>query len=334
MSSSTPNLAAVFRNDLGPADVGRRVSVRYRLSPDQHDGSVTAPSLTDVVGVLHAWHGDQIVVQRRTGERAHVHRHAIVAAKIVPPDSSVAAVERVAALGWPARDRETQWPWLLRAHAGVTQRANSCLALDPVAENEVRARQQDVISWYRARELPPLVQVVDPSPAMDQFVGSGWTPGPDVLVMTRSLRVEPMSEVSNPNAIRIEASDGSTPDWISVCRESGTDQEQDFVALVNGVSPVAFFVAYSENHKPIGIARASEARGWAGLTDVVVRRKSRRGGVGSALTRAAVAWSMSVGAKNMYLQVLADNDAAVGMYSGLGFEPHHRYVYLQPPESR
>jgi N-acetylglutamate synthase len=335
VSSSTPNLAAVFRNDLGPADVGRRVSVRYRLSPEQRDASVTAPSLTDVVGVLHAWHGDQIVVQRRTGEHARVPIEAIVAAKVVAPDTSVAAVERVAALGWPARDAETRWPWLLRAHAGISQRANSCLALDPVADKEAQARRDDVVEWYRTRGLPPLVQVVDPSPVMDQFVHASWTPGPDTLFMTRNLRGESSLEAPRDDSgIKVIISDSSTSDWLSLCREAGTAKEQDFVQLVNAMSPVGFFCAYGESDKPLGIARASEARGWAGLTDVIVASEARRRGVGAALGRAAIAWSRNIGAMNMYLQTQGDNDAAIALYSGLGFEVHHRYVYLRPPDSR
>jgi N-acetylglutamate synthase len=335
VSSSTPSLAAVFRNDLGPADVGRRVSVRYRLSPEQRDGSATAPTMTDAVGVLHSWDGETIAVERRSGEHTPIPLPTIVAAKVVPPDTSVATVERMAALGWPARDSETQWPWLLRAHAGISQRANSCLALDPVAEHEGKRRRQDVIDWYRARDLQPRVQVIDPSLALDQFLAAGWDVGTENLFMTRSLRGESSLALSSEDkGIRITTSENSTSDWLSLCREAGTAKEQDFVALVNAISPVAFFTAYGESDKPLGIARASEARGWAGLTDVIVTPEARRRGVGSALGRAAIVWALGVGALNMYLQTQGDNDAAIALYTGLGFEAHHRYVYLQPPSER
>ncbi len=60
----------------------------------------------------------------------------------------------------------------------------------------------------------------------------------------------------------------------------------------------------------------TNARGWIAHLYVVPQR--RRGGVASALVRAAAEWSKSRGASSLDLNVLAANAAARGLYEKLG----------------
>ena len=46
---------------------------------------------------------------------------------------------------------------------------------------------------------------------------------------------------------------------------------------------------------------------------------------------ALVDWAAERGASTAYLQVLSQNEAALGLYAGLGFVEHHRYRYLAAP---
>ena len=47
---------------------------------------------------------------------------------------------------------------------------------------------------------------------------------------------------------------------------------------------------------------------------------ARRGGLARGLMLAALQLAAAVGAEAMFLEVAADNDAAIGLYRGLGFE--------------
>jgi len=90
----------------------------------------------------------------------------VTAAKVVPPATprrgwEVPAVtpddmQRICWAGWPARDTELLGDWALRAHGGITGRANSAMAVgDPglPVPDALRA----VESWYAGRGLPPLL---------------------------------------------------------------------------------------------------------------------------------------------------------------------------------
>jgi GNAT superfamily N-acetyltransferase len=71
--------------------------------------------------------------------------------------------------------------------------------------------------------------------------------------------------------------------------------------------------------------------GWLGVTAVEVAAGHRRSGVASALMRALQDWGRGHGASRCYLQVDADNCAALAFYQRLGFISHHRYHYRIAP---
>ena len=62
---------------VSPADVGQRVTLRYRTNAE--------PPLTDVVGWIRSWSDGLITVERRDGTTATVAEGDLVAGKVLPP---------------------------------------------------------------------------------------------------------------------------------------------------------------------------------------------------------------------------------------------------------
>jgi hypothetical protein len=73
MSSDFPARLVV---SITPADVGRRISLRRRLSTGGY---------SDVVGVLESWRDGTLMVRRRDGELVEVAEDTLAAGKVVPP---------------------------------------------------------------------------------------------------------------------------------------------------------------------------------------------------------------------------------------------------------
>jgi ribosomal protein S18 acetylase RimI-like enzyme len=48
--------------------------------------------------------------------------------------------------------------------------------------------------------------------------------------------------------------------------------------------------------------------------------------------RELLIWAGPRGAARVYLQVAVENEAALGLYRGMGFTEHHRYHYRRPPQ--
>lgn len=111
------------------------------------------------------------------------------------------------------------------------------------------------------------------------------------------------------------------------------DPETDDVAQLAALHANAFAEAWSMEaicellsapgtfalFQPGGFILARAAGGEAEILTLAVAPAIRRRGLGRALVRAAASHAQGMGAQTMFLEVVAANDAAYGLYRGLGF---------------
>ena len=305
---------------LEPSWVGRRVSVRLVVGA-RADGR---PLYTDVVGELLMLDGGRAVIDTRNGlvdvTLADVH-----IAKIAPPSTAAElALEAVAARGWRAAETTTIGGWLLRADHGFTGRANSVLPLAapgvPLDEALGQAR-----SWYAERGLPLRVQV--PSEArrlLDAELGErGWPADPDVHVMATRLDTAPVAQ--RPTRQPVELDTEPADEWLAVFRQ-GAAPTAVTRALLTRHDRVSFACIRLDG-EVAAIGRGVVDDGWLGITAVEVSTTYRRQGLARQVMAALRGWGMAHGARHSYLQVSADNAAAVTLYQDLGYWVHHDYRY-------
>jgi len=312
---------------LGAQDVGRRVSVRRRV----------ADGLTDVVGHLLDVSDASMTVLRRDGEVVHLDPATVTAAKVVPaapvrrgwevPAVSAEDMQRTCWAGWPAREHEMLGDWVLRAHGGITGRANSTLAVGD-AGRPLPAALDAVREWYAGRGLPPLLQL----PLVDQANGAMAELGWDRLHVT-VVQVAPvaalLATVPARDDLGVEVSPTPSGDWRSLMHDLDEQDPESHLAILTGPERVGF-ATLRHGDEPVGIGRVSVEGAWAGVTSVDVAPTARRQGVGSAVMRALLAWALDQGATSSYLQVRAANDAALRLYAALGYATHHPYNYRAP----
>ena len=312
-----------------PADVGKRVSVRQLVEiADGH------PTFTDTVGVLVSWDAGVVCVTRRNGETVRIAEASLVAGKVVPPaprrrvrgvpDVTAEELDAVAARAWPPAETDRLGDWTLRASGGFTRRANSVLvAGDPGVPLDDALAQ--VVSWYAGRGLTPWLQLPDTSPYAAELDARGWRRVADTLVRTAPLA---------PLTLLPEPADGSpeggvslarTPDaaWLAAYHRTG-DLADAALKVVTG-GPSVWFATM-----PGAIGRAVVDGPWALFGAVEVIPERRRRGLGSAIMGALARQAAAEGATAAYLQVEADNAAALAMYDRMGFTDHHGYHYRRP----
>jgi GNAT superfamily N-acetyltransferase len=321
---------------LGAEHVGRRVVVR-RMLPGER-GPSGGPAMTDVLGILDALTDDTLLVRRDDGEVVTVDRAEVVAAKPVPP--RVAGPERltaealqvVCAAGWQAPVQEQLGDWLLRAGGGFTGRANSLLPVgDPGVPFDTALRRAG--AFYARFGLPTQAQVVVGSAVMDELVTRGWASArpdeADALVQVAPLALPPRRlQVGSSERCDVQLSPSPGGDWLRrYGRSGGADPD-----LVTSLLESGDRVTFAQVGEPaVAIGRAVVTGRWVGLSAVEVEPELRRQGLGSVVVDALLAWGKAHGARSAYLQTLADNGAAVGLYARYGFRTHHSYRYLRPP---
>jgi GNAT superfamily N-acetyltransferase len=260
------------------------------------------------VGVLVEADPTTWSVRRRDGSVTAVDVAKITAGRVVPPGraerASVAEVQRIAALGWRALERQPLGEWLLRAGNGFTGRANSALA------------------------LPARIQLVDreaPDGLREFLDTESWAVSPDVYVMTAELgHVLRAAPTTSSLEIRLDA----TPDdgWLSCYRQDGGTLPAAARDILTN-HPAAVFASIRDSERVVAIARASVDDRWAGLFAVEVAPDARGHGLGAIISGAALRWATERGARRTYLQVSVDNAPAVRLYERLNYAVHHHYVY-------
>jgi ribosomal protein S18 acetylase RimI-like enzyme len=316
---------------LGAADEGARVSVRRRVEG----------GLTDVVGHLLEAGDSALTVLRPSGEVVVLDASAVTAAKVVPPAPvrrgwevpavSPADLQRICWAGWPARDVEMLGAWALRAHDGITGRANSAMAVGdpgvPLADALGVVRR-----WYAGRDLPPLLQLPLADPVNREMAALGWRRQHVTIVQVAP--VAPLlAALPARDDVRAVVDPAPSGDWCSLMHDLDERNPESHVAILTGPPVVGFATLYAGD-EPVGIGRVSVEGEWAGVTSVDVAPSARRSGVGSAVMRTLLGWAGERGAVASYLQVRAANDAALRLYAALGYVTHHPYNYRHPPSPR
>ena len=305
--------------------VGQRVSVRRRVEG----------GLTDVLGHLLDVTDDHLEVLAH-GEVLALPVPDVTAAKVVPPATprrgwavpqvSPEDMQRICWAGWPARETEMLGDWALRAHGGVTGRANSAMAVgDP--GRPVEQALDAVAAWYAERGLPPLLQLPLADPANRVMAHAGWSRLHVTVVQVAPIGPFLESVPARHDLLEVVEPTPST-DWLSLMHDLDEDADTH-VAILTGPPVVGFATLYRDD-QPVGIGRVSVEGEWAGVTSVDVDPSARRQGIGSAVMRSLLRWAAGQGAVASYLQVRAGNPGALRLYDALGYVTHHPYNYRAP----
>lgn len=209
--------------------------------------------------------------------------------------------------------------WRLRAAQGVTKRANSALPLTDALPLDA------VVDFYRARGLPPRVQVS--SGEVDAALeAQGWE------------REFPVGVLSGPVPIgRSSAALSTSPDaawldcWWAVDGRGGAAELDVLRRCLARISDPTAYAQVVEHDRTVAVGRAVAQEGHVGVFSMAVLPQARRRGLGQQILHALSSWGASQGAHSAYLQLLEDNVAARSLYAAAGLVPAYGYHYRTLP---
>jgi GNAT superfamily N-acetyltransferase len=269
------------------------------------------PPLTDVIGHLEAI-GPTLRVRTKRGDVVDVASADVVTIKALAAapvrTRDIRNLEHAAALAWPGVEHEWCDGWLLRFGHGITRRANSAVPLN-VSAGDPRV----LVDWYAARGVAPLMA------APDRLfrIPPGVPTDAETVILTGDV-----ADRESGDAVAI----ASAPDdeWRRLYeREVPVDV---LTAVVDG--EVAFATTAGAAVGRAAVTTAPDGMRWVGLSAVHVLEDSRRRGLARELCSALLYWGGGRRATRAYVQVLADNSAAMTMYESMGFTVHHRSRYV------
>tara|TARA_Y100001933_G_scaffold231666_1_gene249650 strand:- start:4977 stop:5750 length:774 start_codon:yes stop_codon:yes gene_type:complete len=241
------------------------------------------------------------------------------------PEHLSRRVEEASLNAWPAMQQLLLDGWLLRFAQGFTKRANSVVPLYPGEQpmpDKVRFCE-NLYARERLKTIFRLTSIDEAHVGLDGFLaGRGYRRRDETEVLTRPLDDLPPAD-DGLCLLPIER-------WLTVYSElSGMPDTARALhgAILRGIPLPCAYGVVGPPDRPMACGLAVLQQDMVGLFDVVTRPDARRAGHGNALVRSLLGWAAGQGAGRAYLQMVADNQPARGLYHQLGFETLYQYWY-------
>lgn len=240
---------------------------------------------------------------------------------------------------WAAPDRHEAGGWMLRAAAGVTQRANS---IWPRSEqfggdqcsDDLPGLLREARAWYRSRRLPVIFQLFDTpaASALHRLLDAeGFTRQSETLVMTRSAMD---ARIPAGAAAAVELSTEPSGEWLRVWWDvdgrGGNDALVTATEILKGC-PSLYALARDGDGRPAAVGRLAlpDGSGQGGLYCMATLPEARRKGFAAAILQALLHAGKAGGVHGFWLLVTAANHGAQELYAKAGFREAGRYLYRQ-----
>lgn len=224
-------------------------------------------------------------------------------------------IERLHVRAWPAFETADIHGWLWRYSGGGSQRANSVSTVDFTGADPATALDE-VEARYRARNALVRLHTYDlsaPAGIVDLLQQRSYRGGETTLTMAKSVRaVDPRDHVEV----------AATPDaqWQQVYLGAISESRRSVNAKILGAvpQPCGFF-SCRRGGQVISTGLCVADGDFAVIECMTTRAEARRQGGADAVLGSLEGWAAARGVKTLALQAVADNTAAIPLYTRFGF---------------
>ena len=236
---------------------------------------------------------------------------------------------------WPAMQVSLLDGWVLRIASGYTKRANSVNPTYPSSEGDLARKVETCEAIYARQQLPCIFRLTSfgaPAGLDDLLAERGYRRFDHSLVLCRELGNDSPPVQSDPRL-----SSRPVEPWLNEyvrLSRSPLSRRDAHLAILERIPGNAIFgvLAPVDEGNPVAAGLAVTEGEYVGLFDIVTDPDHRNRGHGAALVTALLASAQASGAKSAYLQVVAENAAAIALYRKLGFTEAYHYWYRIPPD--
>ena len=248
---------------------------------------------------------------------------------MTPPD--IAALERATLSTVPAPRIAFDGPFVVRAFAGGTGRANAASSLDPAPDPALPDRIARIEARYAAHGMAPRFRStpLDPLGLAALLAARGYVEKDETVIL-----LAPIGAIAAPDAAA-EALPAPDADWMAVTAtaEHQTPARRREKEGNPGLLMIpGAWITLREDGAAAAVISVAAAGEVAGFFDLAVRPEHRRRGLAARAVRAAAHWAAGQGATWLFCQVAAANAASLALNTGLGMTEAYRYRYFVRPQ--
>jgi ribosomal protein S18 acetylase RimI-like enzyme len=234
---------------------------------------------------------------------------------------------------WPAASVHYDGAWSVRLTPGHPgKRLNSVSPLDPGDIADISPRLERAAERFREAGRPLTMQMTPlaAKAVSDHLDARGWDRLGDLAVMR--LPLADMAVDDAMDQIPLKDVNRFVSAVVSV-REYKPELHAGLAGVIESIEPEAGLFVLEEDGEILATAICIHDGDLAGLFEVATSRSERGKGYGRRIVLSALKWARLRGAHTAWLQVEMDNQPALSLYNGLGFEELFRCHYRQPPDA-
>ncbi len=243
----------------------------------------------------------------------------------------IVGLERISARAWPAAGESEIGGWRLHASSGFSGRINACWPLEDPGLALAEAVTA-VEAWYDGRKLPSLFKIVEsacaPADLTVHLPRSGYRPRTETVMMIgpAGAKADPAVSLSD----RVDASFEQV--FTSIAGDPGDARER--LETLARIPIPRVFARINATGGPVAIGACAVEGDWAGVFAMRTDPGHRRQGLARRILHSLLSAVADSGARRVWLQVEADNPAAIALYSAARFEEAYRYRYWSRETAR
>jgi N-acetylglutamate synthase len=232
-------------------------------------------------------------------------------------------IEIATAIGWPARHEACIAGWRVFTGLGSVGRVNSTWPLEFDGSDVERAIDA-VEAHYLAKGLFPQFKLASgltkPSDLSERLVKRNYIVKNKTLVMTCENSLKPPKQF-------VHISQDANDQFTEVIDETSTDlnDARERSDILTRLPLHSAFGMIENDGKAAAVGLATFTGSSAGIASMRTRLQFRKRGYARSILRAVAATARQSGARTLWLQVEADNAAAIALYKAEGFSTIYSY---------
>ena len=226
----------------------------------------------------------------------------------------------------PALQTQLYDGWVLRFANGYTNRANSINPLYPSAL-DLQTKIVECEKRYFSQGLPAVYKLTDGSdPNIDQALEQqGYAVATPTYVMDMDLQDKKFSP--GDYIMTSHADDEWLNAYFTFGRYTDSVKMATATQILDNVKNAMICGRIIKNGASAACGSAVIERGYMALLNIVVDEPQRKKGYGAEICESLLSAAQRLGAHTAYLQVIQDNQAAVNLYTKLGYKTVYSYWY-------
>ena len=241
--------------------------------------------------------------------------------------------EELSMNAWPSLKTHMYDGWVLRYANRYTKRANSVYPLYQGTRDMIE-KLAFCEGYYSALRMPTTFKIHDGESLhdLDIFLEDN---GYHVLTPTDVLAM-PISGKTFEVDRHYRVTYGYSQEWANWYADTifaNPGSERDILVrktlneMLSSITPKTIYVFIEDDGKVVAGGNGVLEAGYIGVYNVVVLEGYRGKGFGKAVMNALLTEGQKAGARESYLQVICNNEVAMNLYLGMGYEKQYRYWY-------